>query len=321
MRASRLLSILLLLQNRGRSSAAALARHFEVSVRTIYRDIDQLSATGVPVYAERGRGGGFALHEGYRTRLAALTADEASALPLAPLGDAAAMIGAGAVARSAQLKLLASLPTESARSAQRVAERIHLDPIAWYGRAETLDLLPALANAVWSDRSVTIEYESWRGRVTRKLAPHGLVLKGGLWYLVAAQAGSMRTYRVSNILVLETSEQGFRRAPRFDLASYWKESVAAFEQRLFRRRARERISPAGRRLLADFVPMWLAAAPRQSPDGTAWIEIELPIEDSAMTAKQLLRLGAEVEVLEPPELRAALAEEAAAVLRLYRAPS
>src|SRR5215470_2164491 len=180
MRASRLLSLLILLQMRGRMSAEALAAEFEVSVRTIYRDMDQLSAAGVPVYAERGRNGGFALLDGYRTRLTGFTPAEAEALLLAGVGPAAADLGIGAEAAAAQLKLLASLPPDSGASAQRVASRFHLDPINWYSRAESIDILPALASAVWTEKRVRIRYESWTDLVTREVDPLGLVLKAGI---------------------------------------------------------------------------------------------------------------------------------------------
>ena len=207
MRASRLLLILIMLQLRGRATAEALAEEFDVSIRTIYRDIDQLSAAGVPVYAERGRAGGFALLEGYRTRLTGLTQSEAEALFLAGAGGAATQLGLGAEAAAAQLKLLASLPPDAGASAQRVAARFHLDPVQWYARSETVDVLPSLASAVWRDRCIRIRYESWKDVVTREAEPLGLVLKGGVWYLVAIVKGGAgvepRTYRVANIQSLE----------------------------------------------------------------------------------------------------------------------
>lgn len=200
MRASRLLSILILLQMRGRLSAEALAEEFEVSVRTIYRDVDQLSAAGVPIYAERGRAGGFQLHDGYRTKLTGFTAQEADALLLSGVGAAAQDLGLGPDLAAAQLKLLASLPPESGASAERVSARFHLDPNNWYTRADASDVLKPLAAAVWSEHRVRVRYESWKDVVERTLDPLGLVLKGGVWYLVAAVKGAPRTYRVSNIL-------------------------------------------------------------------------------------------------------------------------
>lgn len=324
MRASRLLSILMMLQTRGRISAEALAREFEVSVRTIYRDIDQLSAAGVPVYAERGREGGFELHEGYRTRLTGLTMAEAEALLLAGAGRAAAELGVGADAAAAQLKMLASLPADAGANAQRVASRFHLDPAPWYARIEPLEILPTLASAVWREQRVCIRYESWKDTVAREVEPLGLVLKAGVWYLVArakgasAKAGA-RTYRVSNIRDLEMGQGTFTRPARFALARHWAEASRAFEARLLSGRAKVRVSEEGRRLLRDNYPAASQAVVAKSrkvkPEG--WVVAEIPVESVAQSARQLLRLGAEVEVLGPPELRRAVAAEARRVAQLY----
>jgi predicted DNA-binding transcriptional regulator YafY len=320
MRASRLLSILILLQMRGRMSAEALAQEFEVSVRTIYRDVDQLSAAGVPIYAERGRAGGFALLDGYRTRLTGLTPQEAEALLLAGMGDAAANLGIGAEAAAAQLKLLASLPADAGASAQRVAQRFHLDPINWYARPDAPDILPALANAVWRERRIRVRYESWKDVVSRELDPLGLVLKGGVWYLVAAANCQPRTYRVSNIHELDVLNSGFRRPAKFQLASFWTAWARDFEARLLHERATIKLSPRGLRLLADVSPAAAEAARAKhrscKPDG--WIRAEIPIEEIDFAARQLLRLGDEIEVVAPKALRAALANHARRVAALYR---
>ena len=321
MRASRLLSILILLQMRGRMSAEALAAEFEVSVRTIYRDVDQLSAAGVPVYAERGRAGGFALLDGYRTRLTGFTPAEADALLLSGVGGAAADLGVGADAAAAQLKLLASLPPDSGASAQRVAQRFHLDPLNWYSRAESIEALPALAAAVWSDARLRIRYQSWKDVVTRDADPLGLVLKAGVWYLVAAVRGKPRTYRVSNIQHFEPIKGRARRPPRFDLARYWKAWVSAFETRLLAGRATIKLSPTGRWLLREVsAAAWEAVeAAHESCAPQGWVRAEIPIENVAQATRQLLRLGAEAEVLAPPALRDAIAAEATRVTKLYRA--
>lgn len=320
MRASRLLSILILLQMRGRMSAEALAHEFEVSVRTIYRDVDQLSAAGVPVYAERGRAGGFALHEGYRTKLTGLTPQEAEALLLAGVGGAATDLGIGAEAAAAQLKLLASLPADTGASAQRVAQRFHLDPVNWYARADAPEILPALANAVWRERRIRVRYESWKDVVSRELDPLGLVLKGGVWYLVAAVKAQPRTYRVSNIQELDVLDVGFRRAARFDLAKFWKTWAKEFETRLLSERATVKLSPLGLRLLRDVSTAAAEAAHaahrRCKPDG--WIRTEIPIEEIGFAARQLLRLGDDVEVIAPKELRTAIAGHARKIAALYR---
>src|SRR5690348_15524759 len=299
MRASRLLSLLILLQMRGRMSAEALAAEFEVSVRTIYRDVDQLSAAGVPVYAERGRNGGFALLDGYRTRLTGFTPAEAEALLLAGVGPAAADLGVGAEAAAAQLKLLASLPADSGASAQRVAARFHLDPVNWYSRVEASEILPAIANAVWGERRIRVRYESWRDLVDRDLDPLGLVLKAGVWYLVAAVKGQARTYRVSNIRSLEVLTAKAQRPPRFDLARFWASWSRDFEARIFSERAMVKLSPLGRRILREVSPVASEAveAQHRAAKPAGWVKAQIPIESVALAARQLLRLGADVEVL------------------------
>ena len=318
MRASRLLSILILLQMRGRLSAEALAAEFEVSVRTIYRDIDHLSAAGVPVYAERGRAGGFALLDGYRTRLTGLTAAEAEALLLAGIGSAAADLGIGASAASVQLKVLASLPAEAGAKAVKVGARFHLDTANWYSRAETPEALPMIASAVWSDTRIRVRYESWKEIVTRELDPLGLVLKGGAWYLVAAVKGQARAYRVSNIHRLDVLEGGFTRPARFDLGRFWSGWVKEFEARLLRKRAVVRLSPEGLRVLREISPAAGEAAAKPVKRGRdGWIVADIPIETVAYAARQLLRLGTDVEVIAPPALRAAIANEARVVAGLY----
>lgn len=319
MRASRLLSILILLQMRGRVSAEALAHEFEVSVRTIYRDVDQLSAAGVPVYAERGRNGGFALADGYRTRLTGFTPGEAEALLLAGAGGAAADLGVGAEAAAAQLKLLASLPADSGASAQRIAERFHIDPVNWYRRSETIEILPALSSAVWRDRRVRIRYDSWKEIVTRDADPLGLVLKAGVWYLVAAVKGEPRTYRVSSIQTLEVLDAKAVRPARFDLARHWAAAAAAFEARLMRERAVVKFSAAGLKLLRAVNPGAAEAvdAAHRACRPEGWIKAQIPIESIEDATRQLLRLGGEAEVLEPLVLRAAIAAEAGRVVALY----
>lgn len=319
MRASRLLSILILLQVRGRVSAAALAEEFEVSVRTIYRDVDQLSAAGVPVYAERGRSGGFQLLDGYRTRLTGFTPSEAHALLLAGIGSAAADLGLGEDLAAAQLKLMASLPADSGAGAQRVSARFHLDPAQWYTRVENVAHLPELARAVWEERRIRIRYESWKGEVARTLDPLGLVLKGGFWYLVAASKNQPRTYRASNILDLAVTDAPSRRPPRFSLARYWKGWAADFEKRLMRERARVRLSPRGVKMLREVSPAAAeaidAAAP--APDVDGWIEAQIPIENIEHAVTQILRLGEDARVMEPAALRDAVRGRAKAIAALY----
>jgi predicted DNA-binding transcriptional regulator YafY len=332
MRSSRLLSILLRLQLRGRITAAELAREFEVAVRTIYRDLDALSAAGVPVHAARGRGGGLVLAPGWRTQLTGLTGPEARSVPLAGLHSAARDLGLAGEAADVQLKLLASLPPDAAADAGRIAERFHIDALPWYHRHETLPLLPALAAAVWESRQVRLLYASWAGESTRTVSPLGLVLKGGLWYLVARPAGrgaaaALRTYRVSSIQRLSVLATPARRPPGFVLAAHWPAAVEEFEARLMAGRASVQITPEGLNILRAVQPAaaeWAERTARPLDVGkrgnasAGWMQAELPTESEAYAARQLLRLGTEVEVLAPASLRAAVAKEAAAVARSYR---
>lgn len=319
MRASRLLSLLLLLQTRGRMSARALADELEVSVRTIHRDIDQLSAAGVPVYADRGRDGGFQLLDGYRTRLTGMTPAEAEALFLSGLPGPAGELGLGDQMAAAQLKLLASLPADWREGASRVSARFHLDPVGWYQSAERVELLPALAGAVWNTSRIRVRYESWKGVVERELDPLGLTLKGGVWYLVARAGGKVRTYRVSAIQKLEVTEQGFTRPERFDLAAYWSEWAAEFEARLYTGKAVLRLAPEGMKRLA-LLPDAVAAMARRTaraPDRRGWRRVEIPIESVEHAMSDVLRLGPYAEVVSPPELRGRIAGIAAALAVMY----
>ncbi len=314
MRASRLLQILLLLQTRGRMTAEALAEEFEVSVRTVYRDIDQLSAAGVPVYADRGRNGGFALLDGYRTKLTGLDAAEAESLFLAGLPGAAEDLGFSEALIGARLKLLAALPPESRESAERIGTRFHLDPVGWYRSSEAADLLPTVAQAVWTARRIRVRYESWNDTVDRDLAPLGLVMKAGVWYLVAAVGDTPRTYRLSNLLSLEPGE-AFVRPPNFELSTYWSEQSARFEESLIQGEARLRATARGLRRLAE-IGSAQARAARTATPGEAFA---IPIESIDHATAELLRCGADVEVLSPPELRTRMADQARALSSIYSA--
>src|ERR1700733_1703357 len=251
MLASRLLSILMLLQTRGRMSATALAAEFEVSVRTIHRDIDQLSAAGVPVYADRGRSGGFALMDGYRTKLTGMTQPEAETLFLAGLPGPVAQLGLADILSAARLKLMAALPAHVQPGAERIAARFHLDPEAWFRAADPQPALQTVARAVWSGHMLKLRYRpaGESEALPRKLGPLGLVLKAGVWYLLAQSGKSIRTYRVANILDVEITEESFARPKSFDLAAHWEQTSRAYEAGVWRGQAEVRLSPRGVALL------------------------------------------------------------------------
>jgi predicted DNA-binding transcriptional regulator YafY len=315
MRTSRLVSMLLMLQARGRITAKALADEFEVSVRTVYRDVDQLSAAGVPVYADRGPGGGFALLDGYRTDLTGMTRAEAETLPIAGVPGAADALGLGGPLRSAQLKLVAALPAAAA-SASRVGSRLHIDPVDWYRRPESAPLLPALANAVWEQKRVAMRYRSWQGARSSRCEPLGLVLKAGNWYLVAKARTRIGIYKAAGIEHLETLDETFQRPDGFDLREHWSSMVERFERGLLKSCATLLVT---RDAVPDLHVLGAVAADRAVcglPDGDGWCKVTLPVEETGFAARQLLRLGSRVRVLEPPALRAALhalAQEIAAL--------
>lgn len=318
MRASRLLSILMLLQSRGRMTAEALAAEFEVSIRTIYRDIDELSATGAPVYAERGRTGGFQLLDGYRTRLTGLTDAEAETLFLGGVAGPAAQMGLSQAMATTQLKLLAALPPERQAAAERIAARFHLDPVGWYRDAEEAQRLPAIAQAVWNARTIELDYESWKGRVSRRIDPLGLILKAGVWYLAARAGRTVRTYRISSILTLTVTEDAFERPGDFNLADWWTETSQRFEHELHTGEAELNLTAAGLKQLRQLgAALARAAEGASAPDSRGWSRVVVPIESIDHAAGEFFRLGVEAEVVAPPELRAAVAERARAMAALY----
>ncbi|GAA3133890.1 YafY family protein [Planomonospora alba] len=357
MRASRLLSLLMLLQTRGRVTAAELARELEVSVRTVYRDVEALSAAGVPVYADRGPVGGYRLLDGYRTRLNGLTAEEASSLFLAALPGPAAELGLGELAAAAELKVLAALPPEPRSHATRMRERFHLDVPGWYGGAEEAPFLGRVSEAVWDQRPLRMTYRRWGPQeVERLVHPYGLVLKGGSWYMVAAAVrgtgerpeqgrvrqaggpagersgqetgeqvgrGEPRTYKVARIMTAALLEGRFERPAGFDLAAFWTRYTAEFRERMYTAHAVIRLAPGMEGLLRHTVGEDAATAALTGagpPDERGRRILRLPVESVRHARWLLLRLGAGVEVLEPPELRAAMAEAAAALTRLYGPP-
>lgn len=291
-------------------TAQALAEELEVSVRTVHRDIDDLSASGVSVYADRGRAGGFQLLDGYRTQLTGLTPNEAEALFLAGLPGPAAEMGLGDAMAVAQLKLLAALPGQRAEAPGRVAARFHLDPVAWYRNPERADVLPVLAQAVWNPQRIRVRYGAWNEVVDRELEPLGLVLKAGIWYVVAASGGKPRTYRVSSIQDLELAQETFARPAGFDLASYWTAWSKDFEARLYTGEATLRLSSRGMWMLGQLPQAVGEMAMRTAgpPSNEGWVTAQVPIESIDHAAGEVLKLGVECEVLEPPELRARLAQ-------------
>ncbi|TDD60573.1 transcriptional regulator [Kribbella antibiotica] len=324
MRSSRLLSILLLLQTRRQLTARELADELEVSLRTIYRDVEQLAAAGVPVYADQGRAGGYRLVEGYRTRLTGLTEQEAAALFLVGMPGPAAALGLTAQTNAAELKLLAALTTDQRDRAGRLKNRFHLDMPAWYADAETSPHLSAVADAVLHDRRIKVRYRRWEAprEVDRTLEPHGLVLKNGSWYVIAATETGMRTYRVSNILALTPTDEPFTRTKDFDLPRFWQDHLQYFDQSRFTTQAVVKVSASlATRMYDVSFPQLVAAVAQTPPNADGTVTVTLGIESIGNAAAALCRFGVGLEVLEPPELRTELAALGRTLTSLYESPS
>jgi predicted DNA-binding transcriptional regulator YafY len=323
MRASRLVNLMLLLQTRGRMTAAELAAELEVSVRTVHRDVEALGEAGVPIFADRGPHGGVRLVDGYRTRLTGMTGEEAEALFLSGLPGPAAELGLGTVVASSRLKVLAALPPELRARASRLVERFHLDAAGWFRTNEPVPHLPALFEAVWESRRVQIDYERGDRSVGRVLEPLGIVLKAGVWYLVATADGQIRTYRVSRVAAVDVLEDRFDRPPAFDLGAYWSEASAAYERDIPRLELVIRIRPNRLDRLAIAIgDRAVTEAERLAePDADGWLRLRLRLHWPDEIPGQLLGLGSDIEVLGPGATRTRIVELARDIVERYTGPA
>ena len=294
-RASRLVSLLLLLQARGGLTAAELARELEVSVRSIHRDVEALSAAGVPIYADRGPHGGIRLVDGYRTRLTGHDGRRGrGAVP-----DRPARPGGRARPRDGGRRGPAQGDGGAAHRAAgpRVAPRPALPPgrRPAGSRGRAVPHLGALAEAVWGERRISLELRARRPRgAARSLEPLGVVLKAGVWYLVASSEGQIRTYRASRVAGVSPTDERFERPEGFDLAAYWAESTAAYERDTPRIDVTVRVDPERLYRLEDaFGGRNVAAAVRlddRDPDG--WLRLRLRLDWPEEVPGRLMGCGA-----------------------------
>ncbi|MGW1284098.1 helix-turn-helix transcriptional regulator [Streptomyces sp. NPDC002586] len=317
MKSDRLLSILLLLQTRGRVPAPELADRLDVSVRTIYRDVEALSAAGVPVYAERGRHGGIELLAGFRTDVTGLTADESRALFILAAQGAHAALGLDAALGSALRKVMAALPAPHRPAAEVASRRILVDATRWKsGPRQAVDL-DVLQDAVFSDRRLKLRYRHSGEREPRTYTvdPYGLVAKAGVWYLVADRRGAPQLFRADRIRSARPLEEPVRRRPGVELADAWEVLRRQVEEReggieVTVRVRRERLDMF-RRVAAAHL-----AAPPDDDGESEWIIARLAYPVLA-AVRQLLAFSDRVEVLDPPEARTELLAAAASVTALY----
>ena len=326
MRADRLIALTLLLHERGRVTAQAIAEELGVSIRTVYRDIDMLDGIGVPVIVDRGPAGGFRLMEGYRPHLTGLLRSEAEALFLAGLPGPAADLGFGGELVSAQRKVLTTLTPEARTRAEAIRDWIHLDAPGWFLRSEELPQLRPVAGALWEGRSLQVLYQRWNSReppVRRRIDPLGLVLKSGVWYLGGRIEDQVRFYRVSRMLAIDVLDTGFERPAGFGLATAWRNWMDRFEQNLYPIEATVRLNAEG---LARVGVMLAPIAARRVEDTLGipgvdgWCKAKMPIESIEHGIADALRIGRGIEVLEPPEFRSAIAETARIIAARHAKP-
>lgn len=316
MRADRLLSLLMLLQSRGRLTAAALARELEVSERTIYRDIDALSAAGVPIYGERGPDGGYALLDSYRTDLTGLTAGETRALFLLSIPSALADLGLDEEMAQALRKLAAALPGARRGEEARVRQRFYLDPQDWRGAQRNPSHLATLQQAVWEDRRVDIAYHLPSGPlVKQRIAALGLVAKAGDWRVVTVVDGRVLAYAVSELTEVRLTDEHFARPTDFDLRAAWEAWRAGYTTR-------------PRYAMTLRVDGWLASqlarygieadAENGAVEEDGCVTVVASGESFEDARARVLALGGAVEVVAPEPLRRSVADYAEQITRRYR---
>jgi predicted DNA-binding transcriptional regulator YafY len=321
MRADRLISIMLLLQSRGRMTAAELACELEVSERTIYRDVEALSVSGVPLYAEHGPGGGLDLLDSYRTDLTGLNGEELRALfMLISAPGPLDRLGISRDLRSALRKLTADLPGDQRFNEEEVQQRFYLDWSWWNHALEPAPYLSTLQQAVWDNTCLQLHYQTYLNLpITVEVEPYGLVAKAGMWYLVAMISAVPRVYHVSWLIDVIPLETHFERRADFNLAHFWQNWCQEYEEHQRSYPVRVRMSPALLKLLPLYFGRRVSGMIKDAgaPDQAGWVTLTLAFESLESARERILGLGSAVEVLEPEALRMSVMDYAAQISRVY----
>jgi len=303
LKSERLLSALLLLQAHGRLSGRELAERLEVSARTVHRDMEALSASGVPVFALRGAQGGWQLDEGWRTQVPGLDEVELRALLMSQpriIGDTRL----AAAAERALGKLMAAMPGGMREQAASIRQRLYVDTSAWRGTSEDLVMLPVVQDAVTRDRKLRITYRKPRGEQSvRVVDPLGLVAKGSTWYLVAQTSAGLRTFRVSRIQAAKALEKACVRPAHFDLGEHWRASTERFREGWQKIEVTLRLSAR----TAGSMKRWMKM--EEIEGGEGWEIVRMRFDHPEEAAFVVLGMGAGAEVVEPESLRERVAEE------------
>ncbi|MEM6530414.1 MAG: WYL domain-containing protein, partial [Chloroflexota bacterium] len=307
MRADRLLSMMLLLQSRGRMTAQALATELEVSERTVYRDIDALSVAGIPVYTQPGANGGVFLDEHYRVSLTGLNREQVMAVFASAEAGPLADIGMGRAAEDSLMKLFAALPSPHQRDVERMRQRFHIDPVGWFFAGDVRVYLRDLQIAVWEDLRVRVQYQSvGHGVYPVTLDAVALVSKSDQWYMVGRKRnGDYRTYRLTRFHALELTDEHFERDDTFDLAAYWQRSREQFKSQM-----EQQFRPYPAQLSVHPEIFWYFGSFMEGrwrqigdPDVNRWIPVEVQFGSIGEARAHIMGLGATVTVIAPDELR------------------
>ncbi len=321
MRADRLLSLMMLLQTRGKMSARALAEELDVTERTIYRDMEALERAGVPIYTEPGRDGGYGLVDRYRTSLTGLSEGEVRALFMLSVPAPLAELGVTQELKAALLKLTAALPASRRDDEAHVRDRFYLDAVGWEHDGGPTPHLRVIHQAVWQDRRLALKYRPlFSAEIEHTVDPYGLVVKAGEWYLVFAHNDRVRARRVGELLDVRLTGETFTRPPDFALEAFWKAWCAARAEQHTQFCVRARVAPGAR----DWLAFYLGSRSRDAlahagpPDAEGWFTLELTFDSLEVARARLLPFGGAVEVLEPDALRLSMADFAEQTLRVYR---
>mgnify|MGYP001051279298 CR=1 FL=1 len=319
MRADRLISLVLLLQTRGRMTARELADELEVTERTIYRDVIALSSAGIPLYTDRGPGGGIALLDSYRTTLTGLSEDEAAALFMLSIPAPLEALGVGNKLRDALLKLSAALPASRREAEQHTRQRIHLDSVPWFQGEQHAPFLAVLQQALWQDCRVDLTYESGFGaQIQAVVEPLGLAAKVHTWYLVYRHETAIKVLPVRRVIRAQPLTERFNRPADFDLILYWKQWVAENEAFHVRYPVLVRVAPEFLPILGRYLPdITYQLADEATGEYQEWRTLHLYFDSLEAARGRLLGLGRAVEVVEPLPLRLSLLDFAEQIVDFY----
>lgn len=318
MRADRLITIILLLQKNHKLTTKELAMELEVAERTIHRDMEALSSAGIPVYAERGRGGGWSIVEGYRTSLTGLKESEIRTLFISPSTQLLDDLGMTQSSQEARNKLIASLPAIYSEKVKDVWNRIHVDMSTWHKQKENIASFDLLKNAIWNNNKLQMVYERADGQANERIVnPLGLVAKGNRWYFIAARENDeIRNYRASRILSAKSIEETFERPRDFNLVQYWESSTKTFIENLPKYEVQAQVMASSLPRL-KFSSQFVQVTEYEDETDDEWISVKLTFDTEIEARRYVLGFSDHIKVIEPNEFRNIIVEMAKRVVAFY----